>query len=346
MGMARDIQNWLRACDSCQRIKGMGRHGTRMNMKTEAVSAPLERVAVDIMGPWPTTSRGNRFIVIYQDYFSNWIEVFPLARHTAVDVASILVNEVITRYGVPLKLHSDQGREFESTLFQEMCRLWNIKKTHTAAYTPWSNGKLERVNQTVRTMVKHYVNSARDDWDRWLPQLRMAYNFTVHDTTKCTPFRLMFSRCCEPTVPLDLVYGTLPKTGNPTCPQYFCEEQKIKGARVFDVVRQVAKQSMATQKQYHDLRGLKERVYQPGELVLREYPPLSQTKLGPKYTGPWIVMSMVDTHNVEICRGGSPVIVHVSCLKPYQVLEPDTDTGAGCPKNTLNKSGNKGDKAK
>ena len=337
MGMARDLQEWLRACDSCQKIKGMGRHGTKVPMKTESVGAPMERVAVDVMGPWPTTPRGNRFIVIYQDYFSNWIEVFPLERHTAECVASVLVNEVISRYGAPLKLHSDQGREFESALYREICRFWGVKKTRTAPYTPWSNGKLERVNQTVKTMVKHYVSTATNDWDRWLPFLRMAYNFTVHDTTKCTPFRLMFSRCCEPTVPLDFIYGTTPKTGEPRCPLVFCEEQRLKGAQVFDVVRRIAKRSMSAQQSYVDSRGIKQRTYQPGELVLREYPPLSQTKLGHKYTGPWIVMSMVDTHNVEICRGGSPVVVHVSALKPYrwvpetqsQELNHDTDKSNG-----------------
>ena len=319
MGMARDITMWLRACDSCQRIKSLGKHGTQMPMKTELPGAPMERVATDIMGPWPTTPEGKRFVLIYQDCYSNWIELFALRRHDAVTVATVLVNEVISRYGVMQRLHSDQGREYESALYQEMCRMWRVKKTRTAPYTPWSNGKLERVNQTVKTMVKHYVDSSQNTWDRFLPMLRMAYNFTVHDTTKCTPFRLMFSRCSEPMVPLDLVYGTVRPDIGGTCPLSFCEEQRLKGRRIFDVVRQITKKSVESQKFYKDRKGVKVRVYQPGEMVLREYPPLSQTKLGPKYQGPWVVMTMVDTHNVEITRGGSPIVVHVSCLKPYKL---------------------------
>ena len=215
----------------------MGRHGTKMPMKTQEVGFPMPRVAVDVMGPWPTTTKGRRFILIYQDYFSNWIELFALRRHDAVTVANVLVNEVMSRYGVPQMIHSDQGREFESALYQEVCQMWNIKKTITAPYTPWSNGKLERVNQMVKTMVKHYVDSSHCTWDRFLPFLRMAYNFTVHDTTKCTPFRLMFSQCCEPRLPLDLVYGSMKPEIGGKCPLVYCEEQKLKGQRIFDVVR-------------------------------------------------------------------------------------------------------------
>ena len=56
---------------------------------------------------------------------------------------------------------------------------------------------------------------------------------------------------------------------------------------------------------------------------MREYPPTANLKLGHKYTGPWIVMGMVDTHNVEICRGRNPIIVHVQALKPYYVQTND-----------------------
>ena len=327
MGMARDVRKWSRACESCQKVKSLGKHATKMAMKVHPVGRPMERLAVDVMGPWPTTVIGNRFIVVFQDYFSNWIEVFALRRHDAVTVANILVNEVISRYGMVLSLHSDQGTEFGSAVFRETCRRWGVRKTRTAPYTPWSNGKVERVNQTVKTMVKHYVQSSNKTWDRFLPMLRMAYNFTKHGTTKCTPFRLMFSQCREPTLPLDLVYGTYKLQPGQKCPLLYCEEQNIKAQRVFDVVRKVTKQSIKTQKADHDKRA-KVRVFQPGELVLREYPPEAKTKLGNKYTGPWIVMGMVDTHNVEICRGGNPVVVHVNCLKPFKKQEENEEVNS------------------
>ena len=319
--MAKDVQLWIRACDSCQRIKGLGRHKTTMPMKCDIANAPMEQMAVDVMGPWPMTTSGNRFIVIYQDYFSKWVEIFAVRRHTAEVVAEILVKQIVSRYGSIQRLHSDQGPEFESAVFQEACRLWGINKTRTAPYTPWSNGMVERVNQSVKTMVKHYVDSSYNTWDRFIPFLRMAYNFTVHQSTQYTPFRLFFSRCCDPSVPLDLIYGNLTPKRLQECKTAYCEEQTMKARRIFDVVRRTLKRSVEAQKTVHDKQGVKLRAYEPGELVLREYPPLSQNKLGPKYQGPWVVMGMTGTHDVEICRGDSPIIVHVECLKPYKRQE-------------------------
>jgi len=321
MGMARDIKLWLRGCDSCQRIKHMGKHKPKLPIRSEVATAPMERMSVDVMGPWPITTSGNRFIVIYQDYFSKWVEIFPVRQHTAVIVAELLVKQIVSRYGAVTCLHSDQGPEFESAVYQETCQLWGIKKTRTAPYTPWSNGMLERVNMSIKTMVKHYVDSSYSTWDRFLPFLRMAYNFSIHDSTKCTPFKLFFSRCCDPKLPLDLIYGRLTKEQQYICRTAYCEEQKLKGQRIFDVVRKTLKRTMEIQGTRYDRQGVKLKHYEPGEMVLREYPPLSQNKLGPKYQGPWVVMGMVDTHNVEICRGGDPIIVHVTCLKPYRVQE-------------------------
>ena len=100
-----------------------------------------------------------------------------------------------------------------------------------------------------------------------------------------------------------------------------CTVCTMKAGRIFDVVRRTLKRSVEAQKAVHDKQGVKLRAYEPGELVLREYPPLSQNKLGPKYQGPWVVMGMTGTHDVEICRGDSPIIVHVECLKPYKRQE-------------------------
>jgi transposase InsO family protein len=244
-----------------------------MKLKTEEVTRPMQRVGVDVLGPWPMTASGNRFIIIYQDYFSKWVEIFAARQHTAYVVAEILVKEIISRYGIMERLHSDQGREFESQIYQEVCRMWDIKKTRTSPYTAWSNGQVERINATVKTMVKHYVDSAQNTWDRFLHYLRMAYNFTEHKSTKCTPFRLFFSRCSEPTVPLDLVYGTQKPEERLKCKQLYCLEQEVKSRKIFDIVRQNLEKSVSASQKYYNRKCVREHVYVPGELVLREYPP-------------------------------------------------------------------------
>ena len=97
---------------------------------------PMERVALDVVGPLPETERGNKYILVVGDYFTKWMEAYPIPDQTVVTVADKLVNEFVCRFGVPTVLHSDQGRNFESCVFQEMCRVLGIHKTRTTPYNP------------------------------------------------------------------------------------------------------------------------------------------------------------------------------------------------------------------
>ncbi|ROT68742.1 hypothetical protein C7M84_013108 [Penaeus vannamei] len=99
------------------------------------------------------------------DYFTKWPEAYALPDHEAETVAEALVNNFITRFGVPCELHSDQGREFESVVFQECCRLLGIKKTRTTALRPQSDGLVERFNRTLIHEVAKYCSSYQRDWD-------------------------------------------------------------------------------------------------------------------------------------------------------------------------------------
>ncbi|XP_069972959.1 retrovirus-related Pol polyprotein from transposon 412 [Penaeus vannamei] len=128
LGMRRDVQEWCRTCEVCCARNGPVKKN-RAPLQLYQVGAPLERVAVDIVGPFPVTKQGNRFICVVMDYFTKWPEAYALPDHEAETVAEALVNNFITCFGVPCELHSDQGREFESVVFQECCRLLGIKKT-------------------------------------------------------------------------------------------------------------------------------------------------------------------------------------------------------------------------
>ena len=97
-------------------------------------------------------------------------------------VATVLVEQFICRYGVPLSLHSDQGSNFESHVFQSICKLLGINKTKTA-YHPQSNGLVERFNRTIQTMLSMYVREDQADWDVHLPYAMMAYRASEQDTT-------------------------------------------------------------------------------------------------------------------------------------------------------------------
>ncbi|CAC5375779.1 unnamed protein product [Mytilus coruscus] len=126
----------------------------------------------------------------------------------AKTVAKIIVEEVIVRFGVPQWIHSDQGRKFESLLFQEMCRILNIKKTRTTLYHPKSDGMVERFNKTLATMLSSFVEQNQRNWDEYIPFVMMAYRASEHETTGQTPNSLMLGR--ELSTPLDIMYEMPP----------------------------------------------------------------------------------------------------------------------------------------
>ena len=84
------------------------------------VGAPFERIAIDIAGPFPESDRGNRYLLVAMDYFTKWPEVYAIPNQEASTVADTLVTHFFCRFGVPIELHSDQGRNFESRLMQEV----------------------------------------------------------------------------------------------------------------------------------------------------------------------------------------------------------------------------------
>ena len=101
----------------------------RALLKQYVVGPPMERIAIDILGPLPETSRTNKLILVVSDYFTKWTESYPIPNQETTTVAERLVSEFICRFGVLRQLHSDQGTYFESKVFADVCKLLDIEKT-------------------------------------------------------------------------------------------------------------------------------------------------------------------------------------------------------------------------
>ncbi|PIK55613.1 hypothetical protein BSL78_07465 [Apostichopus japonicus] len=158
---------------------------------------------MDILGPLPVTDTGNRYILCVADYFTKWTEAYAIPNQEAVTVARVFVEQFVLRFGVPLQLHTDQGRNFESNLFKELAQLLGIDKTRTTAFHPQSDGMVERFNRTLEAMLSAVVSENQRDWDEWLPHVTMAYRSSVHETTGETPSVMMLGR--EMNLPVDLL---------------------------------------------------------------------------------------------------------------------------------------------
>ena len=114
---------------------------------------------------------------------------------------------------MPGVIHSHQGRDFESNLFAEVCRLLDIEKTRTCPYRPQRDGMIERFNRTVAQMLVTFRQGKKHSWDEHLLFVMLAYRSTIHESMQCTPNELMFGR--NLALPIDILTGPTPQAGAP-----------------------------------------------------------------------------------------------------------------------------------
>ena len=138
------------------------------------------------MGLLPTSSKGKKYILVVTDIFS--FEAFLLRSTDTETLATVLVNEVICRYGVPTVLHSDQGANLTSQVISSRCEHLGIERTQTTAYHPQGNGQVERFNHTLEAMLSKLVKENQKDWDQYIPKALLAYRTALHESTGYSPY--------------------------------------------------------------------------------------------------------------------------------------------------------------
>ena len=269
-GQCSDVARLCHCCQECRARKP--KKGKRAPLKQEIVGLPMERIALDIMGPLPQSNSDNSYILVIGDYFSKYTEAYALPDHTAQTVARVVVEQWICRYGVPRIIHSDQGCDFESHLFTEMCRLLDIDKTKTCPYRPQSDGMIERFNRTVAQMLATFVKGNRKTWDEHLPFMMLAYRSTVHESTQCTPNEPTCMYGWNVALPIDIIAGPSPRASEiPQCPVVYVEWLRTSIENSFQHARESLKRAASCQKKYYDQKA-GESGFEVGDWVYRLLP--------------------------------------------------------------------------
>ncbi len=157
VGCRQSVTEWIANCGECISAKGP-RSKSRGQMKQYNSGAPFERIAMDVAGPFPISQLGNRYVLVVMDYFSKWPEVYAIPNQEAGTVADVFINNWVSRYGVLIELHSDQGRNFESALIQGICQKLGIRKTRLTALHPQVDGMVKRFNRTLEEHLRKVVD--------------------------------------------------------------------------------------------------------------------------------------------------------------------------------------------
>jgi hypothetical protein len=129
-GWKRDATEYVRACSVCGSGKGyrLWKNGLMQRMPVEELTGPFSLLVVDAIGPLVTTPRGNKYILMFADYFTRWVEAFPVENLDTLTFVNLMVDEVIARHSVPERLLSDRGSNFISALAKSFYENLGIKK--------------------------------------------------------------------------------------------------------------------------------------------------------------------------------------------------------------------------
>ena len=139
-------------------------------------------------------------MLVLTDVFTKFTQAIPTRDQKATTVAQVLVRDWFVRFGAPHRLHSDQGRNFEGKIVQELCKLCAIEKSGTTPYHPEGNGQCERFNRTLHDRLRTLSTMKKRRWPDYLPELVYSYNCTPHSTTGYAPHYLFLGR--EPKMPI------------------------------------------------------------------------------------------------------------------------------------------------
>ena len=188
--MLNDCQTYVEHCTVCQKSRGSPQAVPMAD--APLAKYPLERVSMDIFDLGPSIP--VRYDLTIVDQHSRFIQLVPLRKVTAAAVHRAFLDHWLTLFGPPRVIQTDNGVQFTSNLFKELCKM--IKSTHhyTIRYHPQANGLVERTNRVVKAALTSLVDERPRVWHQFVPELRLQLNSAVHRSTNEQPLFLMTGR--------------------------------------------------------------------------------------------------------------------------------------------------------
>ena len=295
--------------------------GTGKTLRPPLHPIPVDRlfqiVGVDIM-ELPKTSRGNNYVVVFQDFLSKFPLVFPVPDQKTERLARLLVEQVVPLFGVPEALLSDRGANLLSHLMTSVCQLLGVKKLNTTSYHPQCDGLVERFNRTLKTMLRKHAADFGVQWDRYLPGVLWAYRNTPHDSTGEKPSFLLFGVDCRYPTEAALLPPTPVK---PVAIEDYREELVLMLGEARQQAVTAIQKAQKRYKKSYDQRS-QDPTLRVGDWVLVKFPQEESghlRKLSRPWHGPYCVTSL-DLPDVTVTKvyrsEDGPLQVHLSRIQP------------------------------
>ena len=189
--MKSDVADYVRKCDPCQRMSPILKSPVQDLI---SISSPwsFAQWGIDIVGPFPTAPAQKKLLLVAINYFSKWIEADAFASIKDRDVTRFIWRNIVYRFSIPRSIVSDNGLQFDSRVYQNLCQELKIRNLYSTPWYPQSNGQAEASNKTLLTALKKRLDSARGKWVEELPGVLWAYRTTARKPTGVSPFALTY----------------------------------------------------------------------------------------------------------------------------------------------------------
>ena len=263
--MSTDVTLYVKTCTICSKNK-KPRIKPKAQLGSYHAGARMERVHLDMMGPLPESDKGNKYIMVMVDQFSKWVEIQPLAEISAETTARAAIDNFFSRFGYPLLIHTDQDKNFDGNLFQQMCSLLQITKTRTTPYRPCSNGQVERYNHLLLQLIRCYISTRQSAWDEDLQLLTGAIRAMKNRSTGYSANMMIL--LMDTFQPVDILMGTEGATLHDEDPSTYLKKLHKTLQEVHQLAREHLHTGLCYQKKTYDLK-LQESHFEVGNLVYR-----------------------------------------------------------------------------
>ncbi|PKI57287.1 hypothetical protein CRG98_022326 [Punica granatum] len=152
---------------------------------------PFSMWGMDVIGPInPKASNGHMFILVAIDCFTKWIEAITFASVTTKAVARFLKRDVIARYGVPATIITDNAKNLNNKVINELYAQFKIQHCNSTLYRPQMNGAVEGANKNIKKIIEKMTVNYKD-WHEMLPYALLAYRTSIRTSTGATPYSLV-----------------------------------------------------------------------------------------------------------------------------------------------------------
>ena len=254
----KEINKYVNECTICQ-TRSLQKIRQPLQ-ETDIPSYPMAKLGLDLSGPYPTLMSGNKYIIAFVDWYSGWPEAFAVPDKTAETVADLIIDQIFPRFGSCLQLVSDNGTENINKIVRETLERLKIDHVMTSVYHPQSYAKVERFHRSLHDILAKKVADNPQTLDLNLNQALAAIRFNVSESSKFSPFYLLYNR--DVVLPVDNILKPRRKYLGEDYHQTVLQEQH----KAFVSVRNHLKKAKKRQAKYAD-RGTKAIYYEVGDPV-------------------------------------------------------------------------------